>query len=340
MKVLKNSIKIIAFLLCAAVIFTYLSLLCERKTYDAPWNFMAKLDEFYALEKDSLDYVVVGSSHAYCTINPLEVWNDSGVAGFVLATPQQPLVASYHYIKEAFKTQSPKYVVLEGYMICNESTYDSETLYGSIDPLDFSINKLQMINNLVEFEKRPYYYFNLFKYHNRWDSLLEKDYKLVTDKPKDTSKGFVAVQGSFSGENAVIDYEKVKDIQLSEFNTKVLNDIYELIKENGAEMILMLGPYDVKSTMLCEMIKAEITWAKQKNIPVLDYCQMLDKLKIDPKTDYFDTRHLDVSGAVKTSKHFSDYLKERGAEKNTRIDEQKWRTDYNSYFEKFQSELK
>ena len=112
--ILNKALRITAFVLIAVVIFSILSAVCERKTYIGEWNYMSKVNEFYSMEENTLDYVCVGSSHMYCTINPLEVWKQTGAAGFVLATQQQPLVASYHYIKEAFKTQSPKYVILEG----------------------------------------------------------------------------------------------------------------------------------------------------------------------------------------------------------------------------------
>ena len=91
-------LKIVLFVLCASMLFALISKICERKTNHGAWNYMAKLNEFYSIEEDSLDYIGVGSSHMYCTINPLEVWKESGVTGFVLATQQQPLAATYHYI--------------------------------------------------------------------------------------------------------------------------------------------------------------------------------------------------------------------------------------------------
>lgn len=336
---LNKAIRIIAFTLCATTLFFFLSTVCERKTYDGAWNHMSKLNEFYSLEENTLDYIAVGSSHMYCTLNPLEVWNESGAAGFVLATQQQPLQASYHYIKEAFKTQSPKYVVLEGYMICNESTYDPAVLYDAIDPLKFSFNKIEMISNLVEYEQRPNYYFNILKYHSRWNTVPANEINRILDQPKDIYKGFVALDGNYSGYNLIPDYDHTNDIELSEFNTQILNDIYDLVTENDAELILMFGPYDTNSTDLCEKIKAEINWAKSKGITVLDYCAMLNDIHIDPTNDYYDAGHLDISGAAKVSSHFATYLKDKEVPKNNTIDIEKWQTDYNFYLENFPYEI-
>ena len=335
----KNAIKIIAFVLCAVILFSVISNALERKTYSGPGNYMAKLNEFYSLEDDTLDYIGVGSSHLYCTLNPLEVWKKSGAAGFVLATQRQPLRASYYYIKEAFKTQSPKYVILEGYMICAEDNYDSGVLYDAIDPLKPSWNKFQMINNLVPYDQRPNYYFNILKYHSRWSSVTAEELAGAFDKPADTYKGFVALQGSFLGNNHIPDYKNIEDVQLSEHNIDVLNDIYELTKSNNSELIIMFGPYESNSVGLIEKIKAEIKWANQKNVPVLDYTQLLDTIEINPECDYYDVGHFDVSGAAKASAYFADYLLERGIGKNTSIDTEKWLSDYNTYVESFPSEV-
>ena len=339
-EVSKKAIKVLAFMLCAVILFSFISNIFERKTYSGAWNYMAKLNEFYSLEDNTLDYIGVGSSHMYCTLNPLEVWKKSGAAGFVLATQQQPLRASYHYIKEALKTQSPKYIILEGYMICAEGTDDSAVLYDAIDPLKPSFNKFQMINNLVPYDQRPDYYFNILKYHSRWSSVTADEVNSVFDEHIDTYKGYVAIQGSFSGNNLIPDYENTKDKKLSEYNLDVLNDIYALAKAHGAELILMFGPYEADSPDLTEKIKAEIKWANEKDVPVLDYAQLLNTVGINPECDYYDAGHLDVSGAAKVSSHFADYLQEKGIGKNDSIDTKKWQADYDAYVESFSNELK
>lgn len=339
-KNIRKITKIISFVLCAILIFSFLSNICERKTYTGAWNYMAKLNEFYSLENDTLDYIGAGSSHMYCTINPLEVWKESGIAGFILATQQQPLMASYHYIKEAFKTQSPKYVILEGYMICGESNYDSAVLYDAIDPLKASFNKFQMINNLVEYDQRPDYYFNILKYHTRWNSITANGVNELFKEHIDTYKGYVAIKGNYSGVNVVPDYENTRKTELSQFNTQILNDIYELTTENNAELILMFGPYDVNSPELCEKIKAEIQWAKDKKVNIIDYCEMLNEINIDPECDYYDAEHLDVSGAAKSSSHFASYLSNKGLSKNILIDTKKWQSDFDNYAKNFSDELK
>lgn len=317
-------LRCVIFLLCAALLFCLISRICERKTYSGPWNYMAKLNEFYSMEEDSLEYLCIGSSHMYCTVNPLEVWKDSGIPGFVLATQQQPLTASYYYIKEALKTQSPKVVFVEAFMI-NKDIDDSAVFYDAIDPLKFSINKLQLINNLVPQENRPNYYFNILKYHTRWKDIGLGDIKAAFVEPKDFYKGFVALDGTYQGTNYIPDYSSVQAANLTDESLEILAKIKDLIQSSGAKMVLLIAP---NNDAFSATAKAATAWAQDNNVDVLDYSLLLDQIGVDPSCDYYDGGHLDISGAQKVSLHFSNYLKGLGITGNPNIDSTKWQQDY------------
>lgn len=321
-----NFIRMVSFLLIATVLFAFVSVVMERKTYWGQANYMAKLEEFYNMPENSLEYLCVGSSHAYCSVNPLEVWNDSGIKGFVLATQRQPLRASYHYIKEAFKTQSPKVVILEGVM-AKQTTSEDAVIYDAIDPLKPSFNKFQMINNLVECDRRDAFYFNVLKYHTGWKELSINDMLNNLETETDTNKGYILFNSSFQGENRIPDYASMEAMELPEENMEALNDILDLVEENGAQLILMIAPYMPDS--YGPMFKAELEWARENDVEVLDYALMLDEIGIDPMTDYVDAEHLDVGGAAKLSKHLSGVLLKKGLE--TEPSDAVWREHYNSY---------
>lgn len=338
MKYMRKCLRGLSFLLCVAVLVSLLSAVCQAKTNDGPWNYMAKLREFYSLEEDSLDYICVGSSHAYCTVNPLEVWQESGLAGFVLATQKQPLAASYYYIQEAFKTQNPEVVVLEVYMVSSEDAYEPDALYSALDPLKPSVNKFRMINELVAFEDRPEYYFNLIKYHTRWSEVTNEEIGQVFSPPVDSYKGFVPLAGDYSGENVNQDYEGTAALPLCEKNQRALERIYDLVQEKGAELVLMVAPYDDDPEATAK-IKSAMEWAEEKNITVLDYSSGLEALGIDPNCDYFDPRHLDISGAAKISGHLADFLTEQGLNPCGKIDEETWQKDYETYRLSYASEF-
>ena len=323
-----NFIKFISFSIIAVILISCTCSILERKSYYSPWNYMGKLNEFYSLPKESLEYICVGASHAYCTVNPLEIWNETGIKGFVLATQQQPLKASYYYIKEAFKTQKPKVVILEG-IGAAITEYDEGALYDCIDPLKPSFNKLSMINSLVKGSGSEAYYFNFIKYHSRWKELDKDDIKGFLKPEYDTYKGFVPLNSDFKSANQIPDYSSITPKAIPEENLETLNDIYQLVKDNDAELVLMIAPYDVEK--YGGIFKSEKLWASENNVKVVDFTIMLEQLNIDPDKDYVDSAHLDISGAAKTSKYLSVFLKSFNLTTDT--NDAEWFSDYKKYLE-------
>ncbi len=316
-----------AFLLIAISLFSLTSYVLERKTLTGAWNYMGKMNEFYDLPRDTMDYICVGSSHAYCSINPLEVWKNNGIKGFVLATQQQPLRASYHYIKEAFKTQSPKIVFLEAYMVFADS-HTEGVLYDAIDPLKPSWNKIEMIQDLVpEANQREAYYFNILKYHARWKDVDANEIYNVFFSPKDYYKGFVALNTCVQAVNQIPNYDMVEATPIPAENLSTLNDILNLVEKNDAELVIMLAPYD--TGRFSGTMKSVYNWSRDNSVRVLDYTVLLDALEIDPHTDYVDSSHLNVYGAAKLSKHLAGYLTTIGLPANPK--DTAWEADYVRY---------
>ena len=81
------------------------------------------IDGFYAEPEDTIDVIFLGSSHANAAFAPAQMWREQGFTGYVLYSWSQPMWVSYHYAVEAFKRQTPRVVVLEGFGLCYGTTY-------------------------------------------------------------------------------------------------------------------------------------------------------------------------------------------------------------------------
>ena len=62
-----------------------------RKTKYGNWNYLVKVGNFHLIEENTLDVVVLGSSHAYCSIDNLLLKEEYGIESYTLATQQQSL---------------------------------------------------------------------------------------------------------------------------------------------------------------------------------------------------------------------------------------------------------
>lgn len=327
------------FLLGLLLLVAAVTLLCRRKTDTGPWNYEAKRREFYALDANSLDYICVGSSHMYCTINPLSVWQQGGAAGFILATQRQPLDASCYYIREAMRTQSPALVVVEGHMVCAQDEPTSAVLHDAIDPLRPSAVKRSMIRALVPAGERLEYYIPLLAYHSRWTELDAQEVRTALSPTTDIYKGYVPLAGDFAGRNLVPDYENAPAAALDAADEAVLDRILAQIRSGGAQMLLLIAPFDGTDPTACALIRAEKEWAAANGVAVLDLAAMLNDLGVRPE-DYYDANHLDTSGAEKTSAYFARWLSENGIEPRSRIDAEKWKNDDRIFRALFADELK
>ena len=66
----KKIIKAAAFILLVVLCFSLLTPVFQKKSTEGAWNYTTKVNGFRNLEENSLDMIVFGSSHAYCSFVP------------------------------------------------------------------------------------------------------------------------------------------------------------------------------------------------------------------------------------------------------------------------------
>ena len=72
-----------------------------------------RFQSFYKQPKNSLDYLVLGASHSLYSINPMQIYAQTGFTGYVLGSTTQSIDLSYYWLKESCKYQAPKYVFFD-----------------------------------------------------------------------------------------------------------------------------------------------------------------------------------------------------------------------------------
>ena len=212
-------------------------------------------------------------------------------------------------MKESLKYQKPKYMVVEILMTANDEDYMSEAINrDAIDKMRFSLNKIEVINASVEDKSdRLSYFFNIIKYHSRWNNLIKND--VVDYFKKDENQGFTYLEGN-NAKATKINVKKVKDKEkISLKNEIYLNKIISLGKENDIELIFVKTPY---STTVEEHKKYNYVKdiVESFGYKYLNYNEKYNELNLDFEKDFYDSGHLTGEAALRISKHFSDYMKE------------------------------
>ena len=328
----------VIFVLLMVLILGFVANVFERKSLYGEWNYTLKVGGFSNLPENSVNVVGVGSSHMYCTLNPAYIYEHTGDSYYVLATQQQPVEATYYYVKEALEQQAPDVVIIEAYMFLkNIEAVKEGVAHDAVDPFPDGINKWKMIAEMNTEDAKENYYFNFLKYHTRWKELTRSDFSFQYKKKTDPFRGFVFLTGVKENTCAQLNYNDVEEKALTERNLTYLKRTVDLIREHGSEPMVLLAPYDTAADDLGQ-IKSLGAFCCSEEVPFLDLNAVYDRLGVDNTADYYDGGHFNVYGAEKASLFIANFVEEHFelSEKDAENDPQ-WREDLKYYVEKRQN---
>ncbi|MBQ2901702.1 MAG: hypothetical protein IJE49_07625 [Agathobacter sp.] len=314
------------------VLFVGMSAVLERRTLYGAWNHTLKINGFKNEIENSMDIIGFGSSHMYCTLNPVHIYKESGMRSYVLATQQQPIEATYYYMKEALKTQKPEVLILEAYMFTTMTDVVQEQVaHDAIDSFPAGINKIQMINALNTVDGKENYYFNIIKYHSRWKEIEKKDFDFSWKKQTDPMHGMVFLKEVQPNAVTQVSYDNIEEAPILPTQEEYLIKMIELAKENNAELLLLIAPYNGSADAL-GYYKYLHRIVEEHGAKVVDLNANFDATKINNETDFYDTGHLNAFGAEKASSYILEYIKSNyNIEINDVEDEELWAADIAHY---------
>lgn len=308
---IKNTLKLTGFLAILFITLTQLNRIFSFKYDDG----ICQMEQFYKQEKDSVDVLVLGSSHAFVNISPEILYEQEGIQAYNLCASMQPTWHTYYYLKEALQYQHPKLIVMDVFRLVENFDYSKESkLIKSTYGMKMSKNKLDSIKAGLseENQSNAYLYFMEFPaYHSRYTDLTKDDFVFDKEKMEDY-KGFYPVQQVTPMERPWL--ENVTECtEIEEKTLGYFRLILELSKEEGIPILLVNAPYilnedDKKIYNSLEKILQEYDDSYQ--ITYIDFNQMYDELGIDFSTDFADYDHLNETGVKKWNPYLATFIKE------------------------------
>lgn len=324
-KILFGSFDILQTLVKVALIIliTFLSFETLNKVFK---NDEFNGDKFHSLPEQSMDVIVIGSSHAQYSFNPAFFYQNTGLYSYVLGSACQPLEVSYEMLKEALKTQSPKVVILETYTALPlRSMCEADGCYVMAEYQMSGEEKINTIKYLPE-DKAETYLNDFNTYHNDWKTAEDpkalwneivdraKELKYLTvDKLKnldvssplepsyDIDFGYVYQPGSWGYPSNWWHPETFDDsmkVQLDELDLVSLNNIKALCDENDIKLILYKTPMDGMDEQNMSMLRATWDWATKNEVAYVDFFAEAEALNYY-MTMHSDSFHAYISGASK-----------------------------------------
>lgn len=271
------------------------------------------VDGFYAEKKNDIDLIVIGSSNSFCTVDPLVLYEEYGIAAYDFGSSSQPMNISALYLREALKTQKPRVVALEINMMTSDSisSRGEPGLRWGFTNIPLSADKLKCIYQSVGEVNAEYftYVFPVFRYHNRWKELSRTDYTYFYQDKTNYTKGYLETQAVSEETINLTDYNFEGEAWIAEENVAYLDEIAQLCRQNNAQLLLFKSPRESWHRYETEAVRA---LADARGLKFVDFNELYSdgKIELDMAADFRDSQHLNDSGARKVTSYLGRFIKE------------------------------
>jgi len=265
--------------------------------------------KFYKLPKNTVDVLILGSSHAYESINPAILFSEYGITSFLLTGSSQPMWNTYFYLCEAIRTQKPKVVVLEAFGVVFNEEYGNVPCIGKntygMKPTMRYINALKASAPKDEFWD---YFFRFPMYHNRYVSLENKDFlDNMGDNMYTDWKGFWNNTDHIPFEQPNVDGITNRS-PMTQKTESYYRAIIELCCKKNIPLEIVVAPY-VISPKKQEIFNSAYDIASEYNVSFTNLNNHYDDIGFDFGLHMADEEHVNSEGSLIISRYIGSKLK-------------------------------
>ena len=264
----------------------------------------------YAQKKDSVDVLLMGSSHAGMNLDAETLWTEYGIASYSPWGSVQPFWNTYYYLLEALKTQKPRVVVVDVYAATQQFEYSDEARQATNTVgMNFSRNKIEAIKASTPKSRWLNLLVGLPIYHRRYAELTQDDFEHFpwSSEPinwKGTGSRYGV--GDFSLEDAS-GVTEIAEIYPKE--ELYLRKIIELCQVEEIALILVTTP---TTPRIAEQpyYNAVAEIARDYDVSYYNFNLMDEEVGFEAK-DYWNDGHINTNGARKVTKYLGKIIREK-----------------------------
>lgn len=301
----KNIVRLLFVLILLASFYLISTVLSVKSSHG-----IDQKEGMYWQPHNSIDAVMMGTSHIHCDVNTGLLWEEYGIASYDYSGAEQPLWMTYFYLKELYKYQNPEVIILDLYAPARfkedyQYTWISENIYG----MRFSLNKLEMLSVSVEASRLFDYFPSFMVYHSRYDDLKAEDFDnfFWNSGQMEVFKGYTPYLEQKPQLRPQVT-EKRSD-GLTAKSLKYLMKIINYTKKRDTKLILMVAPYIVTDEDMRTYNQiAEI--AAEHHITFINFNDYYNEMELDFQKDFNDESHLNYQGSCKFSRFLGKILSE------------------------------
>lgn len=291
----------------------------------------SRWNEFYALPKDSLDIVFLGSSHSYCTFDPEIIDSKLGTSSYQLGMPLQHMDSTYYTMREVLNYQKPCLAVVEVYWDMMDDEFEltqagylfqvmkNKELEGEYISEVFPLSEKIKYNVYAMRYQKDYFAYRT----NELKEQTEQKYNVAlpvaqkqNGEEKYRSKGYTwcnytMLPDEFDKTNQFkgLDGSKWK---INKTQQKYLEKLVKLCRDNNCDVVFVTAPIaNVSMDYIKNYGSIHDTFANiatELDVPYIDYNYVNAENDLLKTENFRDDAHLNHSGVEITDNNFVDWL--------------------------------
>lgn len=303
-----------------------------------------RLMGFYALEKDSIDVVFLGTSITFSSFMPMEAWKQYGYTTYNYCTNLQFEGSMVYSLREICKTQSPQLIVIDVAPFINQHWVTSEDwpdqkrdtyIKYNLDSMRYSAERTALairINNAIGGGVRTlfHYLFDIEHYHDRtpvpeqWNNAVN-----------DIGRGYEHISGNVIDEAALV-ADDGSEMPLGEPHEGYFQELMAEADTLNAQIIYYCAPVNfnnIESVARKNYIKRIV---QETGHTFWDLSGESAAIGLDLQQDFYDVNHFDALGAEKVTNFLAPQLDEVYDLPDHRDDPayESWHHDYEVWVER------
>ena len=336
----KNAFRLVAgiIFLCFLCLGIFLANAAVRPNEDRDGIWVT----YRSLDSNSIDVLCTGSSKIHANVNPLIMWREHGFTSYDISGSSMDLNTMYYYLREAFKTQTPKVVVIDILLMGDKRTSLDDIQKRNIMIMPFGANKFAaaMSENVFPADREKVL-FPMEQFHSR-----------VLIPGQVVSTGYLNKTFAQESNNVFMGYRYLGSAMPCELNEQIqkyddqlfdrhfleLKRSLDFLAAQDCQVLLVNTPSSSPNNLFFYENELEKRIAKSyKNVSYYWPRMYRQPLNLDYATELLDSGHLNNKGAGKFSKllgNHIDFLFSQELKKShtTRATANKFQADYNRYY--------
>lgn len=323
-------------LLFKSGLFAILAVICmnsvDRYFLNHDQGDIASFDDFYSIERETVDVLILGNSHLHRGIDPSLIEAKTGLHSSVMAAGGLTIGKIYYNLLESLSYQKPQLVVIECYSLFAPKWQNNYPIskngrlrankFGSESYKKLGFIKLEEIW-LTNAEDKLFKSFALFRNHERWTDIEKwgnSSHVFLNANPRDvfnnSQKQHRVIDGDAIAKFNTRDF-KTKDIRITAEEMVFMDKIIQLSKKHNFEILLFTVPvysaYYEKTKLGFNRAEKQLdSFAKiSKNVKFFDINRKyggFDETYILYEKELLTNQHLSYKGIVKTTNELANFI--------------------------------